>query len=115
MSFFFFLFILLLLSRLEVTFDEAISGVAMDLDSNGFKVLSNATKEVLGVVKPFSLTGSLPLIRELKVKHIFIITLFSFCYYARFRFRLRRLLRLRFVLIFLLLLLCRMMGMMFRL
>lgn len=49
-----------------------MSGVACDLDSRGYKVLYSATKEVIGHVKPYSLTGSLPLIRDLQVKHISI-------------------------------------------
>ena len=52
---------------LSLTFDEAHSGVACDLDSRGFHVLCKATEEVVGHVKPYSITGSLPLIRELKV------------------------------------------------
>ncbi|ERN09318.1 hypothetical protein AMTRI_Chr13g115570 [Amborella trichopoda] len=53
--------------RLTMTFDEAImSGVACDLNSRGFHVLCKATEEVVGHVKPYSITGSLPLIRELQ-------------------------------------------------
>ncbi|KAL6498114.1 hypothetical protein OROGR_028511 [Orobanche gracilis] len=52
--------------RMTITFDEALSGVACNLDSRGFHVLCNATKEVVGHVKPYSITGSLPLIRELQ-------------------------------------------------
>ncbi|KAK6934991.1 Peptidase M20 [Dillenia turbinata] len=52
--------------RLEISFGEASSGVACDLDSRGFHVLCKATEEVVGYVKPFSLTGSLPLIRDLQ-------------------------------------------------
>ncbi|KAK8492435.1 hypothetical protein V6N12_065881 [Hibiscus sabdariffa] len=51
---------------LTLTFDEAMSGVACDLDSRGFHVLCKATEETVGHVKPYSITGSLPLIRELK-------------------------------------------------
>ncbi|XP_038680475.1 acetylornithine deacetylase-like [Tripterygium wilfordii] len=51
---------------LTITFDEANSGVACDLDSRGFHVLCKATEEVVGHVKPYSITGSLPLIRELQ-------------------------------------------------
>lgn len=51
---------------LTLTFDEANSGVACNLDSRGFHVLCKATEEIVGHVKPFSITGSLPLIRELK-------------------------------------------------
>ncbi|KAK2426288.1 acetylornithine deacetylase [Trifolium repens] len=51
---------------LTLTFDEAMSGIACDLNSRGFHVLCKATEEIVGHVKPFSITGSLPLIRELK-------------------------------------------------
>ncbi|KAK6782957.1 hypothetical protein RDI58_020753 [Solanum bulbocastanum] len=51
---------------MRISFDEAYSGVACDLDSLGYKVLSNATKEVVGYVEPYSITGSLPLIRDLQ-------------------------------------------------
>ncbi|KAE8690265.1 Acetylornithine deacetylase [Hibiscus syriacus] len=51
---------------LTLTFDEAMAGVACDLDSRGFHVLCKATEEAVGHVKPYSITGSLPLIRELK-------------------------------------------------
>ncbi|GAU42895.1 hypothetical protein TSUD_232060 [Trifolium subterraneum] len=51
---------------LTLTFDEAMSGVACDLNSKGFKVLCKATEEIVGSLKPFSITGSLPLIRELQ-------------------------------------------------
>ncbi|KAK9120733.1 hypothetical protein Syun_018350 [Stephania yunnanensis] len=53
--------------KLTLSFGEApMSGVACNLDSRGFHVLCNATKEVVGHVKPYSITGSLPLIRELQ-------------------------------------------------
>uniref|UniRef100_A0A2P2JTU2 Acetylornithine deacetylase n=2 Tax=Rhizophora mucronata TaxID=61149 RepID=A0A2P2JTU2_RHIMU len=51
---------------LTLSFDEAMPGVACDLDSHGFHVLCKATEEVVGHVKPYSITGSLPLIRELQ-------------------------------------------------
>ncbi|PPD79570.1 hypothetical protein GOBAR_DD23508 [Gossypium barbadense] len=51
---------------LTLTFDEATSGVACDLNSRGFHVLCKATEEAVGHVKPYSITGSLPLIRELQ-------------------------------------------------
>ncbi|KAJ4958757.1 hypothetical protein NE237_025868 [Protea cynaroides] len=53
--------------RLTISFDDdMMSGVACDLDSRGFHVLCKATEEVVGYVKPYSITGSLPLIRELQ-------------------------------------------------
>lgn len=60
-------------TRLTITFDEATNGVACDLDSRGFHVLCKATEEVVGHVKPYSITGSLPLIRDLKVRISFIL------------------------------------------
>ncbi|XP_022736232.1 acetylornithine deacetylase-like [Durio zibethinus] len=51
---------------LTLTFDEAMPGVACDLDSRGFHVLCKATEDAVGHVKPYSITGSLPLIRELQ-------------------------------------------------
>ncbi|KAJ0743424.1 putative acetylornithine deacetylase [Helianthus annuus] len=54
--------------RIEISYDEALSGIAMDLDSRGYHVLYEATKEVVGYVKPYSITGSLPLVRELQDK-----------------------------------------------
>ncbi|XP_068650441.1 acetylornithine deacetylase [Aristolochia californica] len=53
--------------RLTLSFDESMmSGVACSLESQGFHVLCKATEEVVGHVKPYSITGSLPLIRELQ-------------------------------------------------
>ncbi|KAF7828566.1 acetylornithine deacetylase [Senna tora] len=51
---------------LAITFDEATAGIACDLNSRGYDVLSKATKEVIGYVKPFSITGTLPLVRDLQ-------------------------------------------------
>nr|CAB3447566.1 unnamed protein product [Digitaria exilis] len=54
--------------RLEITFDaELLNGVACNLESRGFKALCKATEEIVGHVEPYSITGSLPLIRELQV------------------------------------------------
>ncbi|KAH7687357.1 Peptidase M20 protein [Dioscorea alata] len=53
----------LIFGRLSISFDEAMmSGVACNLESCGFHVLCKATEEVVGYVKPYSITGSLPLI-----------------------------------------------------
>lgn len=53
--------------RIAISFDDSpTSGVACNLDSRGFHVLCKATEEVVGHVKPYSITGSLPLIRELQ-------------------------------------------------
>jgi len=41
-------------------------GVACKLDSPGFKAFSQATKEIIGESKPYSITGTLPLVAELQ-------------------------------------------------
>lgn len=51
----------------DITFNPTLPGVACDLNSRGYKVISEATKEVVGYVKPFSDTGSIPIARELQV------------------------------------------------
>ena len=43
-----------------------LRGIACDLDSVGFHRLDEATREVLGVSKPYSICGSLPLIGDLQ-------------------------------------------------
>ena len=54
--------------RLELSVDEDImKGVACNLESRGFKALCKATEEIVGHVEPYSITGSLPLIRDLQV------------------------------------------------
>lgn len=61
-----------------------MSGVACDLKSRGFDVLCKATEEVIGHVKPYSITGSLPLIRELQVCYLYYlydVFVFVFEYY----------------------------------
>lgn len=45
---------------------DACRGVACDLTSVGFKAICDAINDVCGEVKPFSLTGSLPIIADLK-------------------------------------------------
>ncbi|GBG90733.1 hypothetical protein CBR_g51240 [Chara braunii] len=53
--------------KLEVSFEEsAVSGIACNLSSEGYKALCTASKEVLGSLQPFSITGSLPLVRDLQ-------------------------------------------------
>ena len=56
---------------MSISFEEPYSGVACDLDSLGYKVLAKATEEVVGYVEPYSITGSLPLIRDLQVCNFF--------------------------------------------
>jgi hypothetical protein len=56
------------IDRLEITFDgDVMNGVACNLESRGYHALCKATKEIVGHVEPYSITGSLPLIRELQV------------------------------------------------
>lgn len=45
---------------------EGDNGIACRLDSKGYAALLNATEQVLGSVKPYSIGGSLPLIRDLQ-------------------------------------------------
>lgn len=53
--------------RLELKFFDNIGkGVACDLESKGFKALVEAFTEVTGDCKPYSITGSLPCIRDLQ-------------------------------------------------
>lgn len=66
-----FIFPLSFIYSLAISFDETSSGVACDLESRGFHVLCKATEEVVGHVKPYSITGTLPLIRELQVRFLF--------------------------------------------
>eukprot|EP00882_Tetradesmus_deserticola_P002404 GHRQ01002563.1.p1 GENE.GHRQ01002563.1~~GHRQ01002563.1.p1 ORF type:complete len:440 (+),score=207.27 GHRQ01002563.1:231-1550(+) len=53
--------------RLELKiFDNVGKGVACNLESKGFKALVEAFTDVLGDCKPYSITGSLPCIRDLQ-------------------------------------------------
>ncbi|KAL2643014.1 hypothetical protein R1flu_010601 [Riccia fluitans] len=53
--------------KLKIEFDEIkTSGIACNIKSTGYKALCDATAKVLGQVKPYSITGSLPLIYELQ-------------------------------------------------
>lgn len=51
-------------------------GYAANLESKGYKVMYKATEEVIGNVKPYSITGSLPLVNGLQVCNFFQIYLF---------------------------------------
>ena len=42
-----------------------IQGLACQLDSDGFHTLCQATKEIVGTVKPVADTGALPLVADL--------------------------------------------------
>lgn len=53
--------------KLELTWIfEGENGIAVNIKSKGFNALSQATEEVLGSVKAYSIGGSLPLVRELQ-------------------------------------------------
>eukprot|EP00656_Telonema_subtile_P020237 TRINITY_DN21389_c0_g1_i1.p1 TRINITY_DN21389_c0_g1~~TRINITY_DN21389_c0_g1_i1.p1 ORF type:complete len:355 (+),score=108.93 TRINITY_DN21389_c0_g1_i1:92-1156(+) len=45
---------------------HCLQGVACDINSPGFHALSNGFSTVMGEVKPYSICGSLPLVREMK-------------------------------------------------
>ena len=57
-----------------------MNGVACNLESRGFKALCKATEEIVGHVEPYSITGSLPLIRELQVWKVWCTDLVSWPY-----------------------------------
>ncbi|RLN74239.1 hypothetical protein BBJ28_00000589 [Nothophytophthora sp. Chile5] len=53
--------------KLELVFDKHYyEGIACSLDSVGYKALFSAISDVLGVAKPFSISGSLPLVRDMQ-------------------------------------------------
>jgi acetylornithine deacetylase len=67
-----------LTGKLEFTFDEHyFEGIACSLESVGFKSLAAAITDVLGEAKPFSISGSLPLVRDLQ-RAGFDLTLIGF-------------------------------------
>ena len=43
-----------------------LQGIACQLDSTGYKALNEATGLVLGECKPYSITGSLPLVGDMQ-------------------------------------------------
>ena len=52
---------------LELTWGESpMEGIACSLDSEGFHALKDATFDVLGKAVPYSICGSLPLVRDLQ-------------------------------------------------
>ncbi|KAF1323930.1 Acetylornithine deacetylase, partial [Globisporangium splendens] len=56
-----------LTGKLEFSFDKHyFEGIACSLESVGFKSLEGAITTVLGQAKPFSISGSLPLVRDLQ-------------------------------------------------
>mmetsp|Transcript_6093 Transcript_6093/g.9676 ORF Transcript_6093/g.9676 Transcript_6093/m.9676 type:complete len:448 (-) Transcript_6093:104-1447(-) len=58
--------------KLEITWTDdtqsvyQMEGIACDLDSPGLKAICDATKEVKGECKPYAITGSLPLVRQMQ-------------------------------------------------
>jgi len=53
--------------KLEIEFEPGrYEGIACNLETEGHKMLVDATKKVLGEAKGYSLTGSLPLVRDLQ-------------------------------------------------
>jgi acetylornithine deacetylase len=67
-----------LTGKLEFTFDKHyFEGIACSLESVGFKSLEGAITTVLGQAKPFSISGSLPLVRDLQ-RAGFDLTLIGF-------------------------------------
>jgi acetylornithine deacetylase len=53
--------------QIEFKFDsEYFEGIACSLDSVGYKSLTKAIETVTGSAKPFSISGSLPLVRDLQ-------------------------------------------------
>lgn len=53
--------------RLEWTWAEtSLSGIACNLKSPGYAAILKASEEVLGDAKPYSICGSLPLVREMQ-------------------------------------------------
>ncbi|KAI9915102.1 hypothetical protein PsorP6_007049 [Peronosclerospora sorghi] len=64
--------------KLELVFDPSYyEGIACSLDSSGYKALCSAIENVLGEVKPFSISGSLPLVRDMQ-RRGFDLTLVGF-------------------------------------
>lgn len=52
--------------RVEMKVNDGENGIACNLDSPGFKALVQATGDVLGSVEPYSIGGSLPLVRDMQ-------------------------------------------------
>ena len=56
--------------EIEWTDDESsvrqMEGIACDLNSDGLKSIIDATEEVKGEAKPYAITGSLPLVRQMQ-------------------------------------------------
>ena len=50
----------------KLTIMSAENGIAVNMHSEGYNALLAATSKVLGSVKPYSINGSLPLVREMQ-------------------------------------------------
>ena len=57
---------MILAVRIVITVQIILQGIAVNLDSPAFKHLDTATGDVLGESKPYSITGSLPLVGDLQ-------------------------------------------------
>lgn len=55
-----------LTGRVKLTVFDGENGIAVNLDSPGYHALIEATKHILTEVKPYSIGGSLPLVREMQ-------------------------------------------------
>jgi len=56
-----------LIGKIEINWGEhLLTGIACDLSSPAFTKMCDAIKEVKGKAEPYSLTGSLPLVHDLK-------------------------------------------------
>jgi acetylornithine deacetylase len=54
-------------AKLELTWlTNGENGIACNLESKGYRALMTATKKILGDAQPYSIGGSLPLIRDLQ-------------------------------------------------
>jgi len=54
--------------RVELTFSDGENGIACHLNSPGHLALREATRHVTGDITPYSIGGSLPLVRDLQAK-----------------------------------------------
>jgi acetylornithine deacetylase len=52
--------------QVKLTILSSENGIAVNLNSRGYAALVSATRDVLGEVKPYSIGGSLPLVREMQ-------------------------------------------------
>ncbi len=51
---------------MKLTILGAENGIAVNIDSPGYHAMLDATSKVLGAVKPYSINGSLPLVRDMQ-------------------------------------------------